>query len=102
MSDNPSYPVGTAAINWIDTSGNLHIRVYSTDGYNVVERCTDSGASGWSAGSFSAPGGDVSATVWQDSAGAHIRVYCTNEDTTTEWCSDPGGSGWTKGSYTQP
>lgn len=98
MSDMPSMPIGTAVVSWQD-SGGLHIRVYSTDGYNVIERCADTGSSGWTNGSLSAPGSDVSATVWQDSAGAHIRVYCTFEDGTTEWCCDPG-SGWTKGAYT--
>lgn len=97
MSDMPSMPIGTAVVSWQDNNG-LHIRVYSTDGYNVIERVTDTGSSGWSNGGFSAPGSQVSATVWQDNAGAHIRVYCTFEDGTTEWCMDPG-SNWTKGSY---
>ena len=100
MSDDPSFPVATAAISWVDSAGT-HIRVYSCDGYNVVERCADPGTAGWAAGAFSAPGSDVSATCWQDSAGVHIRVYCTLDDTTTEWCIDPGQS-WTKGAYTQP
>ncbi len=98
MSDMSSMPIGTAVVSWQDSSG-LHIRVYSTDGYNVIERCIDTGGSGWTTGAFSAQGGDVSATCWQDSAGVHIRVYCTFEDGTTEWCNDPG-AGWQKGSYT--
>ena len=28
MADNPDFPVGTAAINWFDSSGQLLIRVY--------------------------------------------------------------------------
>ena len=99
MSDNPNFPLATAAISWTDSSGNLHIRVYSTDGYNVSERGIDSGGS-WFTGAFSEPGSAVSATCWNASDGTHLRVYCTNEDATTEWCSDPGASGWTKGSYT--
>ncbi|MCW3836546.1 hypothetical protein ACFQ1E_10010 [Sphingomonas canadensis] len=94
------YVAATDTISWIDTSGNLHIRVYSSDGNNVSERCADTGSAGWTTGSFLKPGGMVSATVWQDSAGAHIRVYCTAMGTTTEWCSDPGTPGWTQGSYT--
>ena len=96
MSDIPTMPIGTAAVSWQD-SGGLHLRVYSTDGYNVLERCYD--GSSWTNGSFSAPGSDVSATCWQDSAGVYIRVYCTFQDTTTEWCWDPG-TGWYKGAYT--
>ena len=97
MADNPNFPAGTAAVNWFDTGGQLHIRVYSTDGYNVTERCADGG--GWTTGGFSAPGSAVSATCWTASDGPHLRVYCTFEDSTTEWCCDPA-TGWTKGSYT--
>jgi hypothetical protein len=98
MTDNSNMPIGTAVVSWQD-SGGLHIRVYSTDGYNVTERCADTGTSGWTDGSFSAPGSAVSATVWQDSGGLHLRVYCTFEDGTTEYCADTGTSGWTKGGY---
>ncbi len=94
--DNPNFPIGTAAISWLDPSGGVHIRVYSTDGYTITERCFD--GHGWATG-FSMPGGAVSATSWIESDGAHIRVYATADDLTTEWCYDPG-SGWTKGSYT--
>ena len=99
MADNPNYPLSTATISWIDSSSNLHIRVYSCDGYNVIERCSDTGSNSWTAGSFSQAGNQVSATVWQTSAGVYIRVYCTENDATTEWCADPGSS-WYKGSYT--
>ncbi|MDF7777243.1 hypothetical protein P1X14_18430 [Sphingomonas sp. AOB5] len=98
MSDNPNFPTGTAVISWMDSSG-LHIRVYSTDGYNVIERCNDTGTDGWVTGSFSAPGSNVSATVWIDGGGnVNIRVYCTASDATTEWVN--GSSGWVKGDYT--
>lgn len=97
MADMPSMPIKTEVVSWQDTSG-IHLRVYSSDGYNVIERCADPG-SGWTTGGFSAPGSDVSATCWVDNAGVHIRVYCTFQDGTTEWCFDPG-SGWTKGQYT--
>lgn len=92
-----SYPVGTAAINWVDSGGQVHLRVYSTDGYKVTERCWDS--SKWTNGAFSQSGENVSATCWQDKHGLHIRVYCTFEDKTTEWCIDQGG-GWYRGAYT--
>lgn len=93
-------PVGTASISWVDSGGGLHIRVYSTDGYNVTERCADTGAaSAWTTGAFAEAGSAVSATCWQTSAGVSIRVYCTFEDATIEWCNDPG-TGWTKGAYT--
>jgi hypothetical protein len=97
MASNPNLPVGTAALNWIDSGGQLHIRVYSTDGYTVTERCADGG--GWTDGAFNAAGSNVSAIVWQAGGVAHIRVYCAFEDTVTEWCSDGSGS-WTQGSYT--
>src|SRR5438067_13729771 len=91
-----NYPIGTAAVNWLDTAGHVHLRVYSSDGYTVTERCWDN--SSWTNGGFKAPGGAVSATAWQDKAGLHIRVYCNFEDQTTEWCWD--GKGWAKGGYT--
>jgi hypothetical protein len=90
-------PIGTAAVNWVDSGGQVHLRVYSCDGYNVTERCWD--GSGWTNGSFSQPGSAVSATSWQTKAGLSIRVYCTSDDQTVEYCIDQGG-GWYKGAYT--
>jgi hypothetical protein len=98
MTDNPNYPISTAAICWYDGQGVVHVRVYSTDGYNVIERCQDGGGP-WQTGQFSAPGSKVSATCWVAKDGVHIRVYCTGGDATTEWCCDPN-TGWTKGTYT--
>lgn len=92
-----SYPVATASVCWFDTAGQLHIRVYSCDGYTVTERCND--GNGWQTGQFSQPGSAVSAIVWTASDGPHIRVYCTSDNVTTEWACDPS-TGWTKGSYT--
>ncbi|HEY2069255.1 MAG TPA: hypothetical protein VGG48_06850 [Rhizomicrobium sp.] len=99
MSGNPKYPVATASVSWFYPAGSLHIRVYSSDGYNVIERCIDQGGSGWTTGSFSEPGAQVSATAWVGANGPSIRVYCTLDDVTTEWANDPG-TGWVKGSYT--
>ena len=96
--DNPNFPIATAAINWFDSSKQLHMRVYTCDGYNVIERVND--GSGWSNGAFSAPGSAVSATCWMADNGINIRVYCTFEDQTTEWCATPGNANWTKGDYT--
>jgi hypothetical protein len=90
-----NFPIGTAAVNWVDSAGHVHLRVYSSDGYAVTERCWD--GSGWTNGAFKQPGENASATCWQDKAGLHIRVYCNFEDKTTEWCWD---GGWTKGAYT--
>ena len=95
MASNPSFPVGTAAVSWSDSA--VHIRVYSTDGYNVTERCWDGSA--WANGAFNQPGDAVSATCWQGQGGVFIRVYCTFEDKTVEWCADPG-QGWYQGAYT--
>jgi Fungal fucose-specific lectin len=97
VAGDTNFPIDTAAINWVDSSGEVHIRVYSSDGYTVTERCWD--GSGWSNGSFSQAGSVVSATSWQASDGLHIRVYCTNQDATVEWCIDQGG-GWYQGAYT--
>jgi hypothetical protein len=97
--DNSSYPISTCAASWFDSAHTLHIRVYSSDGYTITERCND--GQGWVTGA-SFKGNQASVTVWQDSTGEHIRLYVTNADTTTEYCNDPGTSGWTTGQYTQP
>ncbi|TMJ20626.1 MAG: fucose-binding lectin protein [Alphaproteobacteria bacterium] len=86
----------TAAVSWFDEAGNLHIRVYSSDGYKVTEMCLD-GPGGWFAGSFNQPGDHVSATCWQQN-GYHVRVYCSFEGKCVEWSLDEG-VGWTKGKY---
>lgn len=97
--DNPNFPTGTASVSWVDGGGVFHLRVYSTDGYNVSERCWD--GNGWTNGGFSQPGSAVSATAWQMSGGYYLRVYCTFEDTTKEYCWDAGGQGgWYQGGYT--
>lgn len=95
---DPQRPLRTASVNWFD--GNIHIRVYSSDGFNVIERAINQPDTAWRTTDFSQPGAEVSATAWLAPDGAHIRVYCTLDDTTTEWCSDPGTPGWTKGGYT--
>ena len=96
MSDDPNYPISTAVVSWFDSNGQGHLRVYSCDGYNVIERCND--GNGWVTGQFSAPGSQVSATAWYAADGPHIRVFCTFQNVTTEWCGDPA-TGWTKGVY---
>lgn len=96
MSGNPNFPLSTAVVSWTDSAGQVHLRVYSSDGYHVIERCND--GNGWVTGQFTAPGSQVSATAWYAADGAHLRVFCTIEDTTTEWCGDPE-TGWTKGIY---
>ena len=97
-SDVPNDPVSTAAVSWIDDQGQAHIRVYSCDGYSVIERCND-GGSAWTTGQFEAQGSAVSATCWTQNGAVYLRVYCTFEDVTTEWYADPN-SGWAQGSYT--
>jgi hypothetical protein len=96
MADNPNMPIATASTSWQDGNG-LHLRVYSTDGYKVSERCYDNNA--WTTGGFSANGSEVSVTSWLNGNSASIRVYCTFEDATVEWCQDPGGN-WYQGGYT--
>ena len=94
MADNPNYPIATSAINWVDSNGQVHLRLYSTDGYNISEFCFD--GQDWVQGQFSAPGSAVSATCWPADGGVSIRVYATSQDVTTEYCADPGGS-WVQG-----
>lgn len=98
MADDTNFVTETACINWFDSSHQLHIRVYSSNGDTITERSND--GSGWTTGTFSQPGSHVSAMVWTVNGGAYVRVYCTVEGTTTEWCWDPG-TGWYKGGYTQ-
>lgn len=96
MADDPTMPIATAATSWQDGNG-LHLRVYSTDGYKVEERCFDNGA--WTTSNFSASGSAVSATSYLNGSSASIRVYCTFQDKTTEWCQDDGAA-WYVGGYT--
>lgn len=95
-------PLATATVNWFDDNGGLHIRVYTTDGNTITERCADAGSSTWRNGTLNASGSAVSATCWWvKGQGASIRVYATTAfETTVEWCLDPGSSNWTQGSYT--
>jgi hypothetical protein len=97
MATIPKNSVNTASTSWLDHNGTIHIRVYSSDGYTVTERCWD--GSGWFDGAFTAPGESASATSWSTSD-INLRVYCTFEDKTVEYCNDAGGSGWYQGAYT--
>ena len=92
------YPVGTAAVSWINAQNVQHTQVFWTDGYTVKNRRWD--GSGWSDGNFVAKGGDVSAACYSAGGAAHLRVYCTFEDAVTEWCSDDSGNSWYAGSFT--
>ncbi len=86
--------IQTAAVSWGTTPS---IRVYSTNGVTITERCYD--GNGWYTGAFKQAGQNVSATCWLVGGGVHIRVYATNAEVTTEW--DYDGSDWTKGGYSQ-
>lgn len=81
----------TAAVMW--QQNGVRIRVYTSDGDNVTERCWD--GNGWYTGAFRAPGQSVSAAA-QD--GPIIRVYCVNGGKTTEYCWDNNGP-WYTGAY---
>lgn len=98
MTDNPNYPISTASISWLDSAKVFHVRVYSSDGYEIIERCWD--GSIWQTGQFKQRGKQVSATCYYDPAtGIHIRVFCTGDNKTTEWVCDPV-TGWGPGDYT--
>ena len=53
MSDNPNYPIATAAVNWFDSSSQLHLRVYATNDDATTEWCFDP-ATNWTQGSYTA------------------------------------------------
>jgi hypothetical protein len=95
MGDMPTMPIATASVSWTDANGGVHLRVYSTDGYKVEERCYDGS---WTTSNFAAVGSQVSATCWVVNGSASIRVYCTFQNDTVEWCSDNGGA-WYQGAF---
>jgi hypothetical protein len=99
MTDS-SPPISTASVSWVDSSNVIHIRVYSSDGDNITERCYD--GSKWVTGQFKQGGTTVSATHWTRQDGeVQIRVYATTEYVSTiEWCWDNPSQGWYKGGYT--
>ena len=70
---NMANSIVTASVSWTDNQG-VHLRVYSSDGYKVTERCYDEGA--WTTGGFAQQGSEISATIWQQNGGPSIRVYC--------------------------
>jgi Fungal fucose-specific lectin len=86
--------MSTAATSFV--SGGLHLRMYSSDGVTITEKCWDKDGP-WYVGAFKGLGQYVSATSWVDST-IHIRVYCTNAGVTTEYCWDGDGP-WYKGAY---
>jgi len=86
----------TAVASYLDAGGNIHLRVYLTNGNAVTERIND--GNGWQTGGFAQPGEKVSATAWYVGGQSCIRVYCVQKGVTTEWCSDAGGA-WYKGAY---
>jgi hypothetical protein len=71
--------IQTAAVSWGTTPS---IRVYSTNGETVTERCWDGKT--WYNGSFKESGQNVSATCWLVGNTVHIRVYVTDAEVTTE------------------
>jgi hypothetical protein len=84
--------MSTAAVSLQPNSP--HLRIYSSDGATVTEKCWEGG---WSTGAFKQPGQYVSAVSWYD-GNVHIRVYVTNAGVTSEWCWDNAGP-WYKGAY---
>jgi hypothetical protein len=84
----------TAAVSWQDNG--IHLRVYSTDGKTVTEKCWDT--NNWYVGAFKEPGQSASATAWFN-GGVYIRVYVTDSGKTSEYCWDKNGP-WYKGAYT--
>jgi Fungal fucose-specific lectin len=74
----------TAVVSW----GNVSLRVYSSDGQNVTEKCWDGGGP-WYVGAMKAVGQSVGAASWLDTGGQiHIRVYVSNQGKIVEYCWD--------------
>lgn len=94
----PFLPIDTAAVSWVDGNGTSHIRVFISNGYKVIERVWD--GSGWSNGTFSADGGQVTATAWTSGGLGYVRVYCTFQDKIVEWGADAGSDVYWQGSFT--
>jgi len=91
-------PKSSATVFYSDSS---YLRLYISDGLNVVEQAFD--GHGWTAGAFTAPGQSVVATAWS----THIRVYVTvdrgvfvNGSDVFEYCFD--GPGWSKSDLKWP
>jgi hypothetical protein len=83
----------TTTVSW---GPGTHLRVYFSDGGNIVERAWD--GNGWYNGTFKEAGQSASATAWTDSV-VHIRVYVTNGASITEYGWDNLGP-WYKGAFT--
>ena len=98
--DNEYFPIGTATISWVDSKGNSYQRVYSTDGYKAIEWAKDA-AGNWTQTDFSAPAGQISATVCVIKDEPFISVICTTQNKTSEWCQSANGA-WEQGAYVYP
>ncbi|PTX62936.1 fucose-binding lectin [Kordia periserrulae] len=95
---------GAGATSWLDSSGQIHIRVYAigTNG-KIIELCWDKDK--WYSGALTSGqfygASTPDATSWLDKNGQiHIRVYAYNQDNVQkEYCWD--GSKWYVGAYTE-
>jgi hypothetical protein len=78
------FAFSTSAVSW--NANGTHLRVYTSDGAKVTERCWDGG---WSTGAFNQPGQAVGAASWVDTSGQiHIRTYVSDAGTVKEYCWD--------------
>lgn len=87
------------ATSWLDSSNQIHIRVYVGNGSRgpITEHCWDT--DNWYVGAFQANGAGASPVSWFDTQ-VHIRVYVQDQhNNVTEHCLD--GSGWYNGAYTE-
>ncbi|MEW6734295.1 MAG: hypothetical protein AB1489_23420 [Acidobacteriota bacterium] len=84
--------------SWLDSSGQIHIRVYVGSGKDdkITEYCWDKDQ--WYIGAFAANGDGASATSWLQNNQIHIRTYVrSSSGKVTEYCWD--GNGWYVGAY---
>jgi len=90
------------ATSWVDSSGQIHIRVYVGSGPDqpITEHCWDKDR--WYVGAFKANGNGASATSWLEGDQIHIRVYVRSAGGSkfTEYCWDKDR--WYVGGYPGP
>ncbi|MGC2238235.1 MAG: hypothetical protein WA584_18925 [Pyrinomonadaceae bacterium] len=65
-----------SSVSWF-LKGQIYLRVYTSTGTKITERCWDKDK--WYTGAFSAEGSAVGGTGWLDSGGQiHLRIYVCN------------------------
>lgn len=67
-----------SSVSWFQ-SNQIHLRVYTSTGDKITEKCWDKDK--WYTGAFTANGTTVGGTGWLDNTGQiHLRVYVGQSD----------------------